>query len=75
MENLRLFNKGTDDRRQRWMKHPISRRPKRALLALKITAVNVGFWVTPGCWRDDVLGGWTYGGGYGGVAPLSETQS
>jgi len=51
---------------------------KRALLALKITAVkvfNVGFWVTPGCWRDDVLGGWIDGGGYGGVAPLSETQS
>jgi hypothetical protein len=45
---------------------------KRALLALKITAVkafDVGFWgysvsFRPGCWRD-VLGGWIYGGGHG----------
>jgi hypothetical protein len=42
---------------------------KRALLALKITAVkvfNVGFWVTPGCWRDGVLGGWIVVAGMAG---------
>jgi hypothetical protein len=46
---------------------------KRALLVLKITTAksfDVGFWVTPvvvstGCWRDNVLGGWIYGGGHG----------